>query len=538
MKIRKWLILVLVLVVVLTPSVTAQALKDPRTIDNGVCGANGNTNLRWTFNSHGLITISGSGAMRDFLDGPFYFLERFANKVVIEYGATNIGSRAFAGCTATEISIPDSVTAIGSLAFVGCVNVEELVIPESVAAIGYAAFSNMKGLKNIPLPSGITRIETRTFIGCNSLTTLVIPEGVTFIGEEAFRGCANLRTIVLPASLTTIERAAFLECEKLWHIIYTGTQEQWAQIQVDPSFNDNFFNATTHVGCTGQEVSCKETEASTCTAKGKVELNCSVCDTNKTVATEKSPHRFAYVCHGFCTVCGEAGESKHYWNWGDITKEPNCSEDGIRTYSCNYCEDTKEKVVEKNGKHVYDHKCDKDCNICGKTRSTSHKWDEGTITQEPTCKDEGVITYTCTACKETKTESVDKLMAHTYDHACDTDCNICGETRTTSHIPGESATETTDQVCTECGVVLTPATGPAPTDPTQPTQPDATTTPTDPTDPTEQKGTQPTTGTNDPTVPATDPVENDNSDFAIVVILIIGAAIGAGVLLIVLRKKN
>lgn len=532
MKIRKWLILALVLVVVLTSSVTAQALKEPKSVNRGVCGANSGTNLSWKLNSHGLLTISGNGAMRDYLDGPFYFLERFVNKAVIEYGATNIGSLAFAGCTATEISIPESVTAIGSKAFSGCVNVEELVIPDSVTKIGYGAFASMRSMQHIQLPSNITGIESLTFSGCSALTTLVIPEGVTYIDEEAFRGCTRLRTIVLPASLTTIGRAAFIECDNLWHIIYTGTQEQWEQIQVDPSFNDSFFNATTHVVCTGQEVTSEVTENSTCTAKGKITLTCSVCDTKKTVATEKSPHRFDYVCHGFCTVCGEAGESKHYWNWGDITKEPNCTEDGIRIYSCNYCEDTKEKVVEKNGKHVYDHKCDKECNICGKTRSTSHKWDEGAVTQEPTCKDEGVIAYTCTACKETKTEPIDKLTTHTYDHACDTDCNICGEMRTTSHVPGEPATENTDQLCTECGAVLTPATGPAPT---EPTQPDATTAPTDPT---ETQATQPSTDATEPTAPVIDPVESDNSNFAIVVILIIGATIGAGVLLIVLRKKS
>lgn len=96
-------------------------------------------------------------------------------------------------------------------------------------------------------------------------------------------------------------------------------------------------------------------------------------------------------------------------------------------------------------------------------------------------------------------------------------------------MPGKPATETTDQVCTECGAVLTPATGPTPT---EPTQPDTTITPTEP------KVTQPNPGTNDPTAPVTDPVEDETSDFAIVVILIIGAAIGAGILLIVMGRKK
>ena len=92
-------------------------------------------------------------------------------------------------------------------------------------------------------------------------------------------------------------------------------------------------------------------------------------------------------------------------------------------------------------------------------------------------------TFTCTACKATKTEAVAKTTAHTYDHACDADCNICGETRTvthnyntswsadktnhwhecsacgnrqdiSTHTPGAAATETHAQTCTICGYVI------------------------------------------------------------------------------------
>ena len=39
----------------------------------------------------------------------------------------------------------------------------------------------------------------------------------------------------------------------------------------------------------------------------------------------------------------------------------------------------------------------------------AHTWDEGKVTTEPTTKAEGVKTYTCTVCGETKTEAIAKL---------------------------------------------------------------------------------------------------------------------------------
>lgn len=43
----------------------------------------------------------------------------------------------------------------------------------------------------------------------------------------------------------------------------------------------------------------------------------------------------------------------------------------------------------------------------------SHNWDEGVITKEPTCTEEGIKTYTCTECNGTKTEEIPAL-GHTW----------------------------------------------------------------------------------------------------------------------------
>lgn len=43
-----------------------------------------------------------------------------------------------------------------------------------------------------------------------------------------------------------------------------------------------------------------------------------------------------------------------------------------------------------------------------------HTWDAGKITKQPTTSEEGVKTYTCTACGATKTEPIEKLVSNTY----------------------------------------------------------------------------------------------------------------------------
>lgn len=42
-------------------------------------------------------------------------------------------------------------------------------------------------------------------------------------------------------------------------------------------------------------------------------------------------------------------------------------------------------------------------------KATGRQWDDGVITTLPTVSKEGVKAFTCTACKETKTEAIAKL---------------------------------------------------------------------------------------------------------------------------------
>ena len=54
---------------------------------------------------------------------------------------------------------------------------------------------------------------------------------VTSIGDSAFYGCTSLTSIEIPNSVTSIGDSAFSDCSSLTKVNYTGTIDQWVQIE-------------------------------------------------------------------------------------------------------------------------------------------------------------------------------------------------------------------------------------------------------------------------------------------------------------------
>ena len=137
----------------------------------------------------------------------------------VKEGTRIICNNAFAGCSLSNIAIPDSVTAIGDSAFSGCSSLSNIVIPDSVTAIGDFAFSDCSSLPNIVIPNSVTRIGDYAFSFCSSLPNIVIPNSVTSIGDYAFEYCSSLSNIVIPDSVTDIGDYAFEYCSSLPNIV-------------------------------------------------------------------------------------------------------------------------------------------------------------------------------------------------------------------------------------------------------------------------------------------------------------------------------
>ena len=208
-------------------------------VASGTCG----DNLTWKLDDEGTLTISGKGAMTEWVhshSAPWATYSNTINKVVIQPGVTCIGKNAFSsGCknltsitipegvtsigryafqlcsSLTSITIPKSVTSIGWSAFQGCSSLKSITIPEGVTSIGEHAFGGCSSLRSITIPEGVTSIEDGVFYECSSLMSITIPEGVTIIGDEAFQWCSSLTSITIPKGVTSIGWKAFQGCSSL-----------------------------------------------------------------------------------------------------------------------------------------------------------------------------------------------------------------------------------------------------------------------------------------------------------------------------------
>ena len=181
------------------------------TVDSGYCGAdNGGENLKWTLDNNGVLTISGSGAMKDYprdenvrLD--WYVRKKDIRSVVLDNRITHIGNYAF-----------DKRTNIESVRYTDYTGNAGVALPESVTTIGVHAFSDTGVTGTLKLPEHLTEIDSSAFYHCGKLNgELKLPDTVKEIGGFAFHSCGFTGKLELPTSLENIGNDAFEFCSGL-----------------------------------------------------------------------------------------------------------------------------------------------------------------------------------------------------------------------------------------------------------------------------------------------------------------------------------
>ena len=231
-------------------------------------------------------------------------------------------------------------------------------------------------------------------------------------------------------------------------------------------------------------------QAPTCKKYGVRHRICKNCGDREVDVLDKVDHSWELVSttpatctigeiqHYKCSVCGETKDvtlsnplGEHSWDNGKVTKEATCTEDGEKTYICTVCNTTKTEVIPATGhqhKEVRNAKkatCTEDgytgdtyCTDCNTKLESGtvinklgHTWDNGVITKEATETEEGVKTYTCKTCGETKTEKI-PVTSHHLDQGTITKKATCTEN-------GEKTYHCTDADCDKTYVETIPATG-------------------------------------------------------------------------------
>ena len=123
-----------------------------------------------------------------------------------------------------------------------------------------------------------------------------------------------------------------------------------------------------------------------------------------------------------CSGCDAVRDrNSHDWNSGVTTLQPTETSEGIRTYTCNTCGQTRiESVQMLEHTHTYSdmwsyndthHWHSATCTHAEeKSAYAEHDWDGGRVTLEPTLTSKGKKTYTCQGCSKTRVEELSELV--------------------------------------------------------------------------------------------------------------------------------
>ncbi len=173
-----------------------------------------------------------------------------------------------------------------------------------------------------------------------------------------------------------------------------------------------------------------ETNPVMCHADGEMTYTCTGCGiTKKEVikaghkmvedATSINDKEHKYECSR--DKCGYSTTEAHSFiivmkNKKPVIEEATCEKTGTVLIKCEGC-DYEDTLTIAKAKHTFgdfekydDEKHAQKCEVCKVVAYADHTWDEGKVTKEPTHEEEGTKVYTCTSCKETKTETIAKLQ--------------------------------------------------------------------------------------------------------------------------------
>lgn len=333
----------------------------------------------------GKLAFSGCNNIKQFLlpigleeiDESAFEYWKSIDKIVIPDTVKNLGKKCFLGCfNLNSVELSQNLKDIPDGVFASCINLSEIELPTTLKSIGANAFYNCKSLTEIGLPSGIESIGGMAFHDCSSLMSITLPKTLKALGDDVFWNCTNLTTvnfeegfscnipiftfeycsslveITIPKGVSNIEREVFFKCSRLSTVIIEGNTTK-----IDSEALNDCPNLRTIKG-----YDCSYAK------KYYDSLND---DQKKSIKFES------------------LGEGSHQFTAEKVqTKEPTCTEKGIKAYRCEICGKTKDEEELP----AYD-----------------HNWNNGVITKQATETEEGEIKYTCRRCGEVKTEKIPKL---------------------------------------------------------------------------------------------------------------------------------
>ena len=346
---------------------------------------------------------------------------------------TSIGERAFENCSSLKsVTIPDNITSIGDRTFWNCTLLTSIIIGNGVKSIGRCAFNDTGYYNdeknwednvlyignylilgsyynyddiyygfsvsgNYSIKPGTKVIADSAFYCCTKLISVTIPDSITSISYGAFSGCSSLKTIVLPDCLTNIGNSAFYGTE------YFNNKVNWEnnvlyidKYLISGRYSDYYNNqkkfevSGNYSIKTGTKV-IADCAFLDCTSLTSITIPDSVtcigdrafdnCSSNLTIYGYKNSEAERYA-KKYNIKFADLNHTHSYTF--KITKQPTCTEKGVKTYTCDCGESYTEEVSAPGHKEVVDKAvaptCTKSgltkgkhCSVCGKVLTAQKK---------------------------------------------------------------------------------------------------------------------------------------------------------------------
>ncbi|MBR2591320.1 MAG: leucine-rich repeat protein [Clostridia bacterium] len=293
-----------------------------------------------------------------------------------------IGADAFAGNTSiTALILPQTLETIDSHAFDALTQVTELTIPASVQKISSYALSGMSALTKVYINSFSCTIDdsalpqtkvfacsgstAESYAGRNALSFFSV--GHQFVSEEIENN--KIRKTCSLCGYTEVVDNPIIHHDYVAQVIEPSCTEQGYTVYTCSICGDSYI--TDYKAALGHEPFEIKATSPTCKVEGKTAgSQCARC---QLILKAQEP----------------IAKLAHEYDGGNITLEPTCIQEGIKTFHCRNCDDFYTEPVAK----------------------TAHSY-IATVKQ-PTCLEQGYTTYTCSGCGDSYTAQPTPLAEHT-----------------------------------------------------------------------------------------------------------------------------
>lgn len=315
-----------------------------------------------------------------------------AKTVVIEGEITQIGEFNFdngregAYDSLERVVLSPSVTKISACAFSDVSTLRDINL-NNVEEIGNAAFLRT-ALENVSFDSNQVVIDSNAFARCASLQSVVV-KGIKSLGEDAFNECTALASFSCESNIDKIPNECFQKTA-----LTAFDFKNVSGIGVN-AFNESSLKYACYAGTKikwDEMVPEPDWLGATVPADTIVHCKGDTVEAKDATCTEAG-----WKEAGVCEVCGE-----HYSYPTDenvipalghdfvsqVTKKATCTADGTLTYTCSRCGETKTETIKAAG----------------------HKWSSWKRTVAATVFKPEVQSRKCSTCNKSESKNVGKKL--------------------------------------------------------------------------------------------------------------------------------